>query len=245
MRSFIRAGWQKSDWWLVALLGACLVAGYLFAGMSSHVVADGMTSADRAAREMVMSRRTPILMGFFEALSYAGQKPILITVAAIAAWFISRSKTLVVLVVICGFSSQEMVSGLKDIFGRIRPPTGLVQRESLSFPSGHQSGTTAVMMLLGFASLRQRWKPAIVITAGALLVVVTALSRMFLDMHWLSDVIGGTFVGAAMGCAFAILYELLSIRVRSRQPASVSPAATDPGDYPGSSYGGSAPPSTR
>ena len=55
MRSFIRAGWQKSDWWLVALLGACLVAGYLFAGMSSHVVNDGMTAADRAAREVVMS----------------------------------------------------------------------------------------------------------------------------------------------------------------------------------------------
>jgi membrane-associated phospholipid phosphatase len=245
MRSFIRPGWQKTDWWLVALGVGCLIAGYLFAGMSSHVVSDGMTSADRAAREMVMARRTPILMGFFEALSYAGQKPILITVAAIAAWFISRSKTLVVLVFICGFSSQEMVSGLKDVFGRIRPPTGLVERESMSFPSGHQSGTTAVMLLLGFASLRHKWKPAIVITAGAVLVVITALSRMFLDMHWLSDVIGGTFVGAAMGCLFAILYELLSIRVRLRQPASASPATVGQSSYSGSSYGDSAPPSVR
>jgi membrane-associated phospholipid phosphatase len=244
MRSFIRAGWQKSDWWLVALGAVCLIAGYLFAGMSSHVVADGMTEADRAAREMVLSRRSPILMAFFQALSDAGQKPILITIAAIAAWFISRSKTLVVLVLICGFSSQEMVSGLKDVFGRMRPPTGLVQRESMSFPSGHQSGTTAVMVLLGFASLRHRWHPAIVITSGAVLVVVTALSRMFLDMHWLSDVIGGTFVGAAMGCAFAILYELLSIRGRARQRPSVSPAAVDRSSYSGSSYGGSAPPST-
>lgn len=244
MRSFIRPGWQKSDWWLVALGAACLVAGYLFAGMSSHVLADGMTSADRAARDMVMARRTPILMGFFEGLSYAGQKPILITVAAIAAWFISRSKTLVVLVVVCGFSSQEMVSGLKDVFGRIRPPTGLVERESMSFPSGHQSGTTAVMLLLGFASLRHRWKPVIVITAGVVLVVITALSRMFLDMHWLSDVIGGTFVGAAMGCAFAILYELLTIRGRIRRPVSASPAASDRSGFAGSSYGGNAPPST-
>ena len=214
MRSFIRPGWQKSDWWLVALLGACLVAGYLFAGMSSHVVADGMTNADHAARDMVLANRWRPLMLFFEGLSYAGQKPILIMVAGVLAWFISRSKTLVVLVIVCGFSSQEMVSGLKDVFGRIRPPTGMVERESLSFPSGHQSGTTAVMTLLGFASVRHRWKPTLVIVAGVLLVIVTALSRMFLDMHWLSDVIGGSFIGAAMGFAFAILYELLTIRVR-------------------------------
>ena len=245
MRSFIRAGWQKSDWWLVALVVGCLVAGYLFADMSSHVVQNRMSEADRAAREMVLARRSPVLMGFFEALSYAGQKPILITIAAVAAWFISRSRTLVVLVLICGLSSQEMVSGLKDVFARIRPPTGLVERESMSFPSGHQSGTTAVMTLLGFASLRQRWRPALVIVAGAVLVVVTALSRMFLDMHWLSDVIGGTLVGAAMGFAFAILYELLSIRVRGRQSPSVSPGTSGPDGFAGSSYGGSAPPSTR
>jgi membrane-associated phospholipid phosphatase len=226
MRSFIRPGWQKSDWWLVALGVACLIAGYLFAGMSSHVLADGMTSADRAAREMVMSRRYPALMTFFQVLSDAGQKPILIVVAAVAAWFISRSKTLVVLVLLCGFSSQEMVSGLKDVFARVRPPTGLVERESMSFPSGHQSGTTAVMMLLGFAAIRHRWKPGLVITAGAVLVVLTALSRMFLDMHWLSDVIGGTFVGAAMGCLFAILYELLTIRGRIRRPAPAAPRTT-------------------
>lgn len=228
MRSFIRPGWQKSDWWLVALGVACLIAGYLFAGMSSHVLADGMTSADRAARDMVMERRYPPLMAFFAALSYAGQKPILIMVAAVAAWFISKSTTLVVLVLLCGFSSQEMVSGLKDVFARVRPPAGMVSRESLSFPSGHQSGTTAVMLLLGFASIRHRWKPVLIIGVGAVLVVITALSRMFLDMHWLSDVIGGTFVGAAMGCLFAILYELLTIRVRVRRPAATtaSPSMT-------------------
>jgi undecaprenyl-diphosphatase len=228
MRSFIRPGWQKSDWWLVALGVACLIAGYLFAGMSSHVQADGMTSADRAAREMVMARRYPALMAFFEGLSYAGQKPILIAVAGVAAWFISRSKTLVVLVLLCGFSSQEMVSGLKDVFARVRPPTGLVERESMSFPSGHQSGTTAVMLLLGFAAIRHRWKPVLIIVVGAVLVVITGLSRMFLDMHWLSDVIGGTFVGAAMGCLFAILYELLTIRGRIRRPApaTASPSMT-------------------
>ena len=226
MRSFIRPGWQKSDWWLVALGVACLIAGYLFAGMSSHVLADGMTSADRAARDMVMARRYPALMAFFEALSYAGQKPILIAVAAVAAWLISKSKTFVVLVLLCGFSSQEMVSGLKDVFARVRPPEGMVTRESMSFPSGHQSGTTAVMTLLGFAAIRHRWKPVLIIGVGAVLVVLTALSRMFLDMHWLSDVIGGTFVGAAMGCLFAILYELLTIRVRIRRPAPTAPTVS-------------------
>lgn len=247
MRSFVRLwwkGWQQSDWWLVALLGGCLVAGFLFAGFGSEVVENEMLGLDRAARDWVMARRHPALMTFFDGLSYSGGEPILITVGAIAAWFMSRSKTLVVLVFLCGYASQEMVSGLKDVFARMRPLTGFLERDSLSFPSGHVSGTAAVMTLLGFASLRHRWRPILVITSGALLVVITAISRMFLDMHWLSDVIGGAFVGAAMGFAFAILYELLSIRVRRRRETSVSPAASDPGGFAGSSYGGSAPPST-
>lgn len=229
MRSFIRPGWQKSDWWLVALFGACLIAGYLFAGIGSEVVENEMLSADYAAREAVLSRRSPALMAFFEALSYAGGEPILITIAAAAAWFISRSKTLVVLVFLCGYASQEMVSGLKDVFARMRPPTGFVERESLSFPSGHVTGTAAVMTLLAFAAIRHRWKRVLVIATGVVMVIVTAVSRMFLDMHWLSDVIGGTLAGAAMGFAFAILYELLSIRVRVRRPPPpVAPGEISP-----------------
>lgn len=234
MRALIREGlkgWQRSDWWLVALFVGCLIAAWLFAGVHSRVASNQLLGVDYAARDWAMARRHPALIAFFEVLSWAGQGPVLISLAAIAAWFISRSKTLVVLVLLCGFASQEMVSGLKDAFARMRPPTGLAVKESLSFPSGHVSGTAAVMTLLSFAALRHRRHRVLVITAGAVLVIVTAFSRMFLDVHWLSDVMGGTFVGAALGFAFAILYELLSIRVRWRRrlPATVSRSGTAAG----------------
>ena len=243
MRSFVRPGWQKSDWWLVVLFVACLIAGFLFAGVGSRVLQGDLRELDRSFRDFAIAHRHPVWMSVLTGLSYLANKPVLVTIAAAGAWYISRSLTLVVLVFACGFASQEMVHGLKDIFARIRPETGMLQKESLSFPSGHASGTAAVATLLGFASLRQRRAPWIIIPTLALITILMALSRIFLDMHWLSDVIGGVLVGSALGFGFCVLYELLTIRGRLRRPASVSPAATDPAGFAGSSYGGSAPPS--
>ena len=247
MRSFVLAGWRKSDWWLVVLLAACLMMIYLFAGMGTQVTQGDMREIDVAFRNFAMAHRDPAWMRVLNLLSWLAAKPILVTVAAIAAWFISRNVFLVVLIFACGLATQELVSGLKNVFGAIRPATGMLERTSLSFPSGHVSGTAAVATLLGFASIRHRRWSAIVIPALAGITVMMGVSRIFLDMHWWSDVVGGAFIGAAVGLLFAILYELVTIRT-TRAPwrqASASPAAGDRASYSGSSYGGSAPPSAR
>jgi undecaprenyl-diphosphatase len=247
MRSFVRAGWQKSDWWLVALLAASLAMVYLFAGMSSQVTQGDFREIDVAFRNFALKHREPVWMAMLSALSWLAQKPILVTIAALGAWFVSRNLLLVGLVFACGFATQELVSGLKNVFGAIRPATGMLERTSLSFPSGHVSGTAAVATLLGFASIRHKRWPWFVAPVLALITVMMAASRVFLDMHWFSDVVGGAFIGAALGLIFAILYELVTIRTTRApwRPASASPAVADPASYSGSSYGGSAPPSGR
>lgn len=247
MRSFVRAGWQKSDWWLVALLAACLVMIYLFAGMGSQVTQGDMREIDVAFRNFAMAHRNPLWMSVLSALSWLAAKPILVTIAALGAWLISRNLLLVVLVFACGFATQELVSGLKNVFGAIRPATGMLERTSLSFPSGHVSGTAAVATLMGFASIRHRKWPWFVAPALAFITVMMAASRVFLDMHWFSDVVGGAFIGAAVGLVFAILYELVTIRTTRApwRPVASSAAVADRASYSGSSYGGSAPPSVR
>lgn len=94
---------------------------------------------------------------------------------------------------------------LKETFGRVRPDFDLggARLTSLSYPSGHSSGIAAlvtVALLLAWPVLRpaaRRWWLAL----GAAAVVLVGLTRMWLGVHFLSDVLGGW----ALGTGWALL----------------------------------------
>jgi len=88
-----------------------------------------------------------------------------------------------------------LTAALKEYFGRIRPPfdEGGARYESLSYPSGHASGIAtlvAVVLVLAWPLLgatARRWALGV----GIALVVLVGLTRMWLGVHYLSDVVGG------------------------------------------------------
>jgi membrane-associated phospholipid phosphatase len=89
---------------------------------------------------------------------------------------------------------------LKTTFGRVRPDfdKGGALLDSLSYPSGHSSGITtlvAVALLLVWPLIAHRTARRAVVAAGVLLVVVVGLTRMWLGVHFLSDVVGGWALG--------------------------------------------------
>jgi undecaprenyl-diphosphatase len=102
---------------------------------------------------------------------------------------------------------------LKDYFGRIRPPFdgGGARYDSLSFPSGHSSGIAtlvAVALVLAWPLLSARarhWALA----AGIALVLLVGLTRMWLGVHYLSDVVGGWSLGLAWTLGTAMLFGTL------------------------------------
>lgn len=83
-------------------------------------------------------------------------------------------------------------SGLKQIFAAPRPDllSHLDVVRSYSFPSGHAAGT---MVLCGTLALLTRWKPAYGIAAA--IVVLIGASRVWLGVHWPSDVLAGWVTG--------------------------------------------------
>jgi membrane-associated phospholipid phosphatase len=103
-----------------------------------------------------------------------------------------------------------LTSLLKEYFGRIRPPfdDGGARYESLSFPSGHSSGIAtlvAVALVLAWPVLTGRarhWALAV----GAVLVLLVGLTRMWLGVHYLSDVVGGWSLGLAWTLGTALLF---------------------------------------
>jgi undecaprenyl-diphosphatase len=90
---------------------------------------------------------------------------------------------------------------LKGLVGRSRPPDALVHPVGSSFPSGHSAyaGATCVALVLLFTvpghGRRLWWAVA---TLGMLGM---AWSRTYLQVHWLSDVVGGTLLGVGFALA--------------------------------------------
>src|SRR5438477_593595 len=85
---------------------------------------------------------------------------------------------------------------LKRYFARARPDVALMLRRAAgySFPSGHAMGSTVLFAALSYLAIRSfprwRWKSA-AIALGTTLIVAVSLSRVYLGVHWISDVAAG------------------------------------------------------
>jgi undecaprenyl-diphosphatase len=124
-----------------------------------------------------------------------------VVVAAASLLFFRRRRAAVVLVV-AALLAEVCNDGLKAIFGRARPdlvPHGAYVYTH-SFPSGHAMLSAAVYLTLAaiLASLdARRGFKTFVFSIASLLVVTVGISRIYLGVHWPSDVLGGWTLGAA------------------------------------------------
>lgn len=126
----------------------------------------------------------------------------LIVVLAVAL-MLSLKRWSEALVVLVGAGGGVAISqGLKQLFGRERPDLvyRAVEASNPSFPSGHAMLSAVVFLTLG--ALAARFAPrkrvkALALSAGVLLSLLVGLSRIYLGVHWTSDVLAGWSLGAA------------------------------------------------
>jgi undecaprenyl-diphosphatase len=90
---------------------------------------------------------------------------------------------------------------LKTLFQRVRPDLfpGPFNLTSYSFPSGHSMGSIACYGMLAFIGarlLRRRRQRILLIISAALLVLCIGFSRIYFDVHYPTDVVGGFLAGA-------------------------------------------------
>jgi membrane-associated phospholipid phosphatase len=116
--------------------------------------------------------------------------------------------------------SEVAINAFKAWYERPRPPASLVATRGFSFPSGHAVATAAtaiglVLVLLPPGHRRRHWEVYAVVFA-----FVMALSRVYLNAHWLTDVVAGTLLGATTALAVAGLVTEIDqavVRRRSRR----------------------------
>jgi undecaprenyl-diphosphatase len=96
--------------------------------------------------------------------------------------------------------------GLKLLFDRERPPIAYHATDSLnaSFPSGHAMLSAVVFLTLGTVGARlfkHRREKAYVMGASVLIALLVGMTRIYLGVHWTSDVLAGWCMGAAWAMA--------------------------------------------
>ncbi len=163
----------------------------------------GPTPGDETAAEIATSLHCGFLTAASKFFSFLGSGafawPLTAVFAALLAWR-RRWAEFWVLVAAMAISSFGFLE-IKALVDRPRPPDPQVATSGSAFPSGH--ATHSVLYLWAAVTVVLRLRPgmtraALVVVAGLALTVLVGLSRVYLQVHWLSDVSGGWALGAAV-----------------------------------------------
>jgi undecaprenyl-diphosphatase len=145
-----------------------------------------------------------------------------VAVLATAILLVLRQPRLAMLVGAGSLVGYGLMVGLKHAIGRERPPSEgrLLEIDTFSMPSGHAMMATIIFGLIAVAAYQasswvrsHRW----VFGAAPVLAVAIGWSRVYLGVHWMTDVLAGWLLGAAFVAAST--YVVLR-RGRPAQPDS-------------------------
>jgi len=184
--------------------GGIVLAAVLFAWIAWQIAPGrSLGLADQALADAIGLHLPRAALRFFAGFTHLGDPSTLIALAAVVAGLLWRVQQRVLMAgwLLALAGNAILNPSLKQIFERVRPvhDHGFALATGYSFPSGHSSGAMVTYGMLAYLALRllpPRWHVPVVMGAIAM-VLTTACSRVFLQVHFASDVAAGLLSGAA------------------------------------------------
>jgi membrane-associated phospholipid phosphatase len=188
---------------LTLLAAAAIYLAALFGGLIDALFeAEGLQEFDNAADRLVGHLRTPAGFQLFLWLTDLGSGPTFVAVSLVATMFmlIERRAPLVPALWTTLIGAQATTWIGKYAINRTRPEfLDVATAVAPSFPSGHATAAMAVYGFLAYVAVRRVRSRRVrfeVIYWTSVLIALVAFSRVYLRVHFLSDVLSGLLVGA-------------------------------------------------
>ena len=198
--------------WTVAVV-AIFAGLWFFIHVTEQVVAkDPLVTLDVRLHNAVPLFRTPGMTGFMLALTALGS-PLVLSLLCLGLALLALAwnhRRLAATLILALAASGGVSTVFKILIGHARPTDAIVGASAASFPSGHMLAGSVVYGLLGALFLSTRVRPALRgfgVTLLLLLIVGIGLSRLYLGVHWPSDLLGSLGLALiVLACALFFLH---------------------------------------
>ena len=187
---------------LSILMIALLYIMALFAGIiEDFITADAIVMADIRIANLFTLFRNETLTSFFTWITLLGKLEIISIVLVISAalLYLWNKKHFIIPFFISALGSLAFTWSGKLAFQRARPEYAIYLENSYSFPSGHAAIAVAIYGFIGYLLIRSvtEWPHKVnifVVTIAVVLLI--GFSRVYLGVHYISDIWCGYLVGA-------------------------------------------------
>ncbi len=211
---------------LTILVIAFLYALFSFLGIIRQVI----TSADIITVDMQIANlfyafRYPALVKFFLWVTVLGQAQAIlvgVVIFSLILWlWPKRSYLMPLWLTVIGAALTNLLG--KDLIHRPRPEVAAYLESSFSFPSGHATLAVAFYGFIIYFLIRQTkiWQRKVnLLFIGLVVILAIGLSRLYLGVHFFSDVIGGYLLGSLWLILGINLAEWLTAKTGERRPSA-------------------------
>ena len=194
------------SWKHAALLGAggLVVGGAVLFGVITDAWMDqeALFRIDQAVNQALDGALTPTMEIWIMRLTHLADLPVVAGVSAllVLVFVVQRAWWRLLAFFLTMGVGEGLLWLLKWVFGRDRPASRLYDPTGASFPSGHSFAAAILYGFLIYLLWRAASNDAVRAVGTALLatvIVIVGTSRILLNVHWVSDVLGGIVIGLA------------------------------------------------
>jgi undecaprenyl-diphosphatase len=212
------------------LAGALIALGgtYVFAELAGHVTSGATQTFDDAVLRWVDLHRSPTLEPIMLEITFLGTGTVVVMIVAVSGLFLwlTNHKYSALLLLIATVGGILLNNLLKVGFGRPRPQIidWGADVVSWSFPSGHAMSAAVVYGTVAYLAARlqkRRWHRVLTLVFAVVLILMIGATRLYLGVHYPSDVIAGIIIGLAWAGFCMATLEAIQLYAKNRAPRVV------------------------
>lgn len=196
-------------------VGLAFLIFFFFLGLAQDIIfRDPFVEADTRIMNLVSSLRDIQTAKLFLFFTYLGNVQVIASlgVVVLAVLALAGKWRMAKLFFVSIISGEFLYYSIKLLIHRTRPDINfsLIPRDGYAFPSGHATTSIIFYGMLGFLLwhlFRKRWQKILISLLAIAVIFMVGFSRIYLGVHWTSDVLAGWSLGLSVLLFFIAIYK--------------------------------------